>query len=279
MRLVSTYIWTLVPVQDDAARPAGVDELKAEGALDHLAEPVSARLRQQGLLATVYACRNLRLELEGPLRSVWERGHVCVGELWSYYCRYPYLQRLKNRAVLDEAVASVMSEITWESEGFALAEEYDDAAGAYRGLRIPHHDPTPMVTDATLLVAPHLATGQREQETLDRAGSVGVGASSETPEGGKTRRPEEQVASIGSAPETKTRLFGVARIDPERYSRDLARIGQEILQHLSGAAGVDLEVTVEINARKADGFDDDKMRVISENASTLKLQQHGFETD
>ncbi len=42
---------------------------------------------------------------------------------------------------------------------------------------------------------------------------------------------------------------------------------------------VELDVSVEISARKADGFDDDKIRIISENAATLKFEQHGFETD
>jgi hypothetical protein len=34
-----------------------------------------------------------------------------------------------------------------------------------------------------------------------------------------------------------------------------------------------------VHARKDEGFPDDKVRVVLENARTLKFQQFGFETD
>jgi hypothetical protein len=36
---------------------------------------------------------------------------------------------------------------------------------------------------------------------------------------------------------------------------------------------------VEIRATKSDGFPDDKVRVVNENARTLKFDQFGFEKD
>ncbi len=42
---------------------------------------------------------------------------------------------------------------------------------------------------------------------------------------------------------------------------------------------MDLEITVEISARKADGFPEDKIRIVTENACTLKFEQYGFEND
>ena len=40
---------------------------------------------------------------------------------------------------------------------------------------------------------------------------------------------------------------------------------------------MDLKITVEIEAVKKDGFPDDKARIVSENARTLKFDQSGFE--
>ena len=74
-----------------------------------------------------------------------------------------------------------------------------------------------------------------------------------------------------------TRFFGTVRLDPERYSRDFSRLYQEVIQHLAAPEGVDLEITVEITASKKDGFPDDKTRIVSENARTLKFDQYGFE--
>ena len=76
-----------------------------------------------------------------------------------------------------------------------------------------------------------------------------------------------------------TKYFGVCEVDSERYGRDLTRLSQEILQHLAALDGVALDITVEIQARRADGFPDDKVRVILENARALKFKQSGFETE
>jgi len=71
----------------------------------------------------------------------------------------------------------------------------------------------------------------------------------------------------------------VYKIDPERYARDLTRLSQEILQHLTAIEGTQVEVTVEIHARRADGFPEDKVRIVQENAHTLKFTQSSFEDD
>jgi len=279
LRLASTYTWALVPAQDDPARPADIDEVRADGSSERLAERVTGKLRQKGLLTTVYGARNVRMELDGPLRSVLERGHVSVGELWALYARYPYLTRLKNRAVLDSAVANVVVDIMWEQEGFALADEYDEAAGHYVGLRIPHEDSAPMVTDGTLLVAPPRAVAQREAEKAAAGDGETEGGPETTVLTGE--EPGGTTAAVDSAgvATVKRTFFGAVRIDPERYSRDFNRVAQEVLQHLASNPGVDLEVTVEIRAKAADGFADDKVRTVSENARTLKFESYGFETD
>jgi len=249
-------------VQGEADRPAEIEEVRAEGSSERLAERVTAKLRQAGLLTVVYGARNVRMELDGPLRSVGERGHVSVGELWALYARYPYLTRMKNRSVLDAAVGSVVGEIMWEQEGFALADEFDEAAGHYAGLRIPHEDSAPMVTDGTLLVAPPRAVAQCETEK-DAAGVPVDPDRREGAEGhGRPAGPDASTGAAGTtgttAPPLRRSFYGAVRVDPERYSRDRNRVAHEVLQHLAGTPGVDLEVTIEVRATAAGGFTDDK---------------------
>jgi hypothetical protein len=55
-----------------------------------MAERASDKLRQNDRLRDVQGARNIRLDLDQHLSSVWQRGHVRVGDLWEYYCRYPY---------------------------------------------------------------------------------------------------------------------------------------------------------------------------------------------
>ena len=55
----------------------------------------------------------MRLTHEGgqgrsDLTSVWSRdGHIAVGQLWKYYCEYPYLPRLAERSVLGSGIVKV----------------------------------------------------------------------------------------------------------------------------------------------------------------------------
>src|SRR5690606_17942621 len=96
LRTASAHICALVPDQPDPGRPTAWREVKAEGGQGKLAERVTARLRSEGLLTTVYAPRSIWMDLTGPLRAVWSKGHVSTGDLWSYYCRHPYLTRLRD---------------------------------------------------------------------------------------------------------------------------------------------------------------------------------------
>ncbi|MCF6508334.1 DUF499 domain-containing protein [Blastococcus sp. MG754426] len=272
LRILATYIWAIVPEQPDAARPVSLTVQKAEGSQERLADRVSAKLRQGGLLATTYGMRNVRMDLDGPLRSVWDKGHVSVGELWGFYCRYPYLGRLRDRTVLEGALRSALDDMMWELDGFALADGYDEATGTYQGLATFPGGSMGTLTDAVLVVHPKLAQ-QPERPTPGTTGQFTTPASTTV----NTTAVIEPSQSTAAAREN-TRFFGVANVDPERYGRDFTRIAQEVLQHLTGP-GVNLEVTVEISATKADGFPSDKVRVVTENARTLKFDQYGFEAE
>lgn len=279
LRIAATYTWVLVPEQPD---PQGttprINAANASGSQERLAERVSAKLRQNGQLATKYGARNVRMDLDGPLQSAWSRGHISVGDLWSYYRRYPYLTRLADRSVLAEAVTAVFNLNTWEVEGFALAEGFDETSGRYLGLTIPHESDFGQVTDDTLLVLPTVA---RQQQNNDQASSgqdekdTGTETPATSQTGTDTAPPP---ATAGQQQATNARFFGVIRLNPERYARDLTRVAQEVLQHLA-ADGVDLNITVEVSATKPDGFSDDKVHIITENARTLKFDQFGFEND
>ncbi|MHB8448967.1 MAG: Swt1 family HEPN domain-containing protein [Mycobacteriales bacterium] len=280
-RIAATYIWALVPEQADPARPSGWQIVKAEGSQDRLADRVTAKLRQGGLLATTYGARNVRMDLDGPLASVWQQGHVMFADLWAYYRRYPYLTRLRDRSVLESAVRSVLDEITWELEGFALAEGYDEANGSYRGLAVPHENSFGQVTDSTVLVAPALARAQRQTERpseIDVMPAPGADPTSRVVPG-----PGVALAPPGDAdgdhPAATTRFYGVVKVSPERYGRDMSRVAQEILQHLAAASSAELEVTIEVTAVSADGFTPETIRTVTENAKTLKFDQFGFESE
>ena len=132
-----------------------------------------------------------------------------------------------------------------------------------------------MITDATILVAPTIAVRQRLEEkasAADTTSSVTPTGESEVTRPDADAKPEERPIRIDL-------FFGAVHLDSERYGRDFNRVAQEILQHLAATPSTDMEITLEIRAKASDGFDEAKVRVVSENARTLKFDTFGFETE
>ena len=75
----------------------------------------------------------------------------------------------------------------------------------------------------------------------------------------------------------KTRYFGARTLDAERCAPDFGKVNTEVLQHLAAQAGVELHFRIEIEAHAREGFDDSRIRTVSENATTLKFDQSSFE--
>lgn len=72
------------------------------------------------------------------------------------------------------------------------------------------------------------------------------------------------------------RYFGTKELSQDRYAGDFMKVTEELIQHLASVDGVRLEVRVEITAVADDGFTDDKVRTVRENATQLKFEQSEF---
>jgi predicted AAA+ superfamily ATPase len=282
LRIADTYHWLLVPVQPQPDRPVTWDVIRSDGVRDRLAERASDKLRQTDLLRTVHGARSIRYDLDHCLASIWQEGRIRVGDLWAYYCRHPYLPRLADRRILDAGIAGVANELTWDVEAFAVADGYDETAGRFTGLAVPHSDTIGQITDQTLLVRPDLALAQREAETVtsDEAGA-GTGALAGDETDGQSPKPGGGTGVFPQMPQLpspkNTRFFGIAVVRPDRYARDLTRLSQEVIQHLAAPDGVELEIRVEITARNPVGYTKKNVQDITENAYTLKFETYGFE--
>ena len=260
-RLLGAYQWALVPT----GQPIEIQPTKVEGQAASLAERVSRRLGNDGALTVQHAAPAIRHQLDTTAAKLWADGHVTVGALWRLYAEYPYMPRLRDRAVLDAGLTG--PQLLWEQEGFALADGYDEASAKYRALVLPTDGVTVAVSDATLIVRPERANAHRGAELpADQPPSGAV------PEPGPGPSPRP-----GPEPPGRTRFFGSKRLQADRYASDFKKLADEILGPLGATPGVTLKVTIEVEALAPDGFDDAKVRTVSENASTLKFEQSGFE--
>ncbi|MDR2381329.1 MAG: DUF499 domain-containing protein [Bifidobacteriaceae bacterium] len=279
-RLRDTFIWALYPVQPDPTAPFEITVDRVADSGRSMAEKVSDRLKRDGQLVTVYGPQVLGLELQGSLKNAWRHGHITVGEIWAFFTRYPYLPRLASRRVLDNAVEQAVLTVLVGDERFALADKWDDAVQRYVGLIIPPWgDRSIMVTDNTLLVDWAEANAQAERERVPES-PAGDGHEMRRlpdvlPPGMTDAVPTEGARVVE---EVATRFFGQVRLNPKRYGSSFSTISREVLERLDGA-GAELEIVIDIQARKPLGFTEAEVRTISENARTLKFDETGFAAD
>lgn len=283
-RIPTTYIWVFQPVQSDGSRPVETKTLKVDGAESRLALRTSNRLAKEQMLLTSLGTQNIRMALDKTLRARWNDGRVAVGELWDLYLRYPYLDRLRDRSVLDAAVRRVLDQMEWVNTGFALATGYDESTGDFIGLVLPGLTTGfGQVLDSTLLVAPHLATAQDERERLatkerdesdteDHVGKIGKKELA----GVRPPRPAPVPPLPSTTPNVRyrARLTVKAGGDIEAQLRDAA---QEVLARLAAAGPQRLDITLTVEAERIDGFDDRTVRTVRENATTLGFGENKFE--
>ena len=271
-RLPETYQWLLVPEQGTPQAPVTWKAIKLTGQ-DALAVRASKRLRNDELLITSFAATRLRMELDKiPL---WRGNHVAMKQLAENFSQFIYLSRLAGPEVLVTAMRGGLSLLTWERDSFAYAESYDDAACRYRGLSCGQQVAISTYDSAGLLVKPEVARKQLDAETkpvLPKNG--GEGETAETPGGS----PGVEVSAGGGPGSTPPivraklkRFHGSVDLDQERVGRDAGRIAEEVISHLTGLVGGKVRVTLDIDAEIQDGVPDNVVRIVTENARTLKF--------
>jgi hypothetical protein len=267
LRVAETYKWLLVPEQEQPpAGPIELVEVRIEGP-DKPPARAARRLVNDGRLHRELAPVHVRLKLDGPLASLWKDGDVAVQEIWNAFSRYPYLPRVRDVDVLLDAVRRGPAGLTWSIDGFAVATAWDRTTGRYRGLVV--NDEARSVDLSTLVVRPELALTQHEQDQ-------------QAPETGQSRGDDQKVVERDidkergpTARSSPTRFTGSVQLDPERLVKTFGAANIEVLAHLlnSGAA---VNVTLEVVADLPEGFDDSTLRVVTENARTLKFDGPSF---
>ncbi|MEJ1155144.1 Swt1 family HEPN domain-containing protein [Microbacterium marmarense] len=280
-RIRETWIWGIHPHQPDPVAPWATSQIKADGATDSVIVTAGDRFDRTDTVITRFSMQSIGVELQNNLRSRWNAGSIRVDELWDYHVRYPYLARLRDKKVLLDAIAGAMTDPAWEQLGFALADGYDEATGDFVGLRVPIEDSAPAaISGSMLLVSPRIAVAQRAREVAEASrdvaqptegGSYGVGASGSGSAGGVSSTPAPLVIR-------NARYRGSIELKPGSDLRAQAiQLAEELLEHLRRAEPDTLEIRVDIDAGKSEGFSDSVVRTVKENGTQLGLYPNAFE--
>jgi hypothetical protein len=194
--------------------------------------------------------------------GLWrDQNHVEIKQVSADFATYLYLPRLRDRQLVVDAVRAAISQLVCDH--FAYADGYDDCAERYLGLTATGGGNV-TIDVSGLLVTPERALAQIEKETGGRRAGNGNDDETLPPE-------PPQVPSL------PRRFYASVTIDPNRAGRDVGRIAEEVLQHLTIFPGASVRITLDVEADVPEGVPDDVQRVVTENCQTLKFTTQGFE--
>lgn len=268
-RLAQTYVWLLNPSNPVTDAAFEIEEIKADGQGTSLADRAAKKLGSMGLYGTQHAAGVVRHALDAKVPGVWKSGHVSVGDVWSLYAQYPYMPRLRDREVFVQSLHNMP--MLWEKEGFALATSWDAGTERYVGLHLPGDTGSVLINDTTLLVKPQVAIDARRSEVVTPP---------DLPPGPGPGPDPVVIVPRVVVPDKKTvRYVGSVELSAERYANDFAKIANEVIANLASVPGGRLRLALSIDASAPEGYSEQQIRTIRENASTLKFTTNEFEED
>ena len=217
---------------------------------------------------------------------LWREGdRIDLKRLWEYMAQYLYLPRLKNAEVLLSAISDGVASTVW-MENFAYAEGWDEAKQRYLNLKAGERI-NPRIGTQNFLVKAEIALKQIESERSEKQKTntiePGTGSSNSKTDPSaldctKSDRDTNKSIEILKTLSLK-RFHGTVDLDALRINRDTAQIANEVIQHLTRLNGVQVKITLEIEASIPDGAPDDVVRTVMENCRTLKFDNQAFEPE
>ena len=289
-QIKEAYCWLLTPYIDKAIDLKTIvwDANRISGGNENIIGRAANKMRQNEQIITKWAPALLKMELDNVL---WPSlTHIQIKTLWDYLCTYCYLPRLANENVLMDTINSGLT----STEYFAYAAGYDGT----RYLDLKFNQSVSMVERSAYLVKISAAQEQfvadeikrraAESETVEKASQQGQGAETGDPSGippqsgtgvksNDNFTPQQPTSTpVGEQPKNK-RFYMNVPLDTTRIGRDVQKLVEEVITHLTTAEGTRVEVSLEVNVQAPDGLSQQIVRTVSENCRTLHVEDFGFE--
>ncbi|PKG93151.1 ATP-binding protein [Paraglaciecola sp. MB-3u-78] len=278
-----TYKWIICPQQfKPTDQKIDWEPVAVSTNALNLVQEIENKLREEEWLTTEWSPIHLR-----NLMAQWyiKDGQKDVSALKIYQdtCHYLYLPRLVNDQVYKNALTKGLE----NEDFFAYAAGKD--GDHYLGFRFGNNG-LPTLDESCLLIDRDAALEYRERTKPapqpEPTQTVGSGdAFTPTPMSG-LNGGLPQPTSLGEPPQTdsiktavKRQFYGNIDLDPVKAKMDFATIVDEVVQQFTAKLGVDVSITVEIQAKSKDGFDEAMQRTIKENCNVLRFSSAEFEED
>jgi hypothetical protein len=273
----ATWCQLVVPVDNKGQLDIQTDRI--EGSIQSkLGQSLMKEIGHQERVLSQWAPPLLDMVLQ---KYWWNRMEaVRVSDLWDDLCRYVYLPRLESYSVLETSLQAALSSKAWL--GYADAFENGQATGLKFGER-----PFLLARDGWLIRKDKAAEeearllaeedARRKAAELDRASAkpfsgtdtsvLGTGGSA-SPTGGEGLIPTAPPATAAAIPVRMSMSADLGRVREARSK--FQAILEEMLNNLANADSV--EISLDVVARKAAGFDPALKRVLDENGKQLGIR-------
>lgn len=278
-----TYKWLIAPVEEFIkGKPTlNWEVVSVSPTAPNLVQAIEDKLREEEWLIYEWSPIHLRNVLK---QWYLKDGvtEVSALKVWQDTCHYLYLPRLVNDNVFRNAIAQGV-----ESEdyfGFASGKEGDRYLGFSFGRgSIASLDESSLLIDREAAAAYAERIRQATQPTPQptQPGETGGTAIPGTTSGTGTTPPstpgETAQPGAGSTAAVKKQFYGTIALDPVKAKMDFATIMDEVVQQFTAKLGVDVTISVEIEAKTRDGFDEALQRTVKENCNVLRFSNAEFE--
>ena len=269
MRLNGAYSWLLVPTQE-GTDPIAWEEARIPGTDENPVAKAVKKVRSDEQLITQWSPALFKMELD---RWLWrDESHISLRRVWECLSTYLYLPRLRDSDVLLATIREGIKTKDW----FGYANSIDDT-GRYNGLQFGSTSGSIYLDDESVLVKPDVAARQLEEDAAPEPPPDTVipprpDGDESTGKGAGTTPPETPAVSL-------KRFYGTINLDAIRTGNNAQQVIEEVVQHLTGLPGANVEVTMEIHAVVSDGVPDDVIRTVTENCRILRFTTQGFEEE
>ena len=281
------YKWVLCPEQPKATdKNIEWETVSVSTNSSNLVQEIENRLHEEEWIITEWSPIHLKKLLE---QLYFKKGtpdaksDISALQVYRDICQYLYLPRLLNEQVYKDAIVNGL-----ENEdffGFASGKDGDQYLGFCFG-----NGGLPYVDDTALLIEKDTALIYREKikpapelETTNQPDDNIGGYTNTDIDLVPTATPQSTLpVSAGALSEPtaiKKQFYGSIDLDPVKAKMDFATIVDEVVQQFTAKLGIEVTISVEIQAKSQDGFDESLQRTIKENCNVLGFKNSEFEEE
>jgi hypothetical protein len=276
-----TFRTLLVPFQE-ASPEGGVGAIEWEEATLELAsggyeKAIEAVCREREWIIGAWAPAHLAALLT---RWFWkaDRPIVSLSKVWNDMGRYLYFPRLSNSDVFLKTVRDGIEHV--EYFGYAGSRRDDgELEGLVLGGKATVYLPEPslLVRPAEAEEAKARAEAKRTPRRATPSGGIPKPAVGSDAPPASTKSPGAR-----SAPPTQAmarRFHGTKTIEDNDMIGSFTAVVENVIEHFLAQYGTKVTVTIDIEAKRAEGFDLKTVRIVRENAKTMHFKTSDFEEE